>query len=753
MIPGDSSTSPQAGRKGEEVSKRVLSSEQIDLLHHIELSEAGWRKKVIDQVCLSSLLLAKGSSTSEELTRTATGLVATSRADIVEALARLIGDKKANEISVGQFAASEAARSESVERRERAAAQEAAAASVWDRVVSEFAPGNESDLSWGWFNRDVLEPLIRVHGARTYELLAVGIPEDGAAPTALFDSLDERLRGPARRAVDHFLSSDEPAPRQHVLRQLHAHLLCMAAGLPTGSVEALQQAGRTIELKILLDTNFVFSLLHLHENPSNEAAEALMALLEKVKGRVNVTLYVTPLTIDEIRRTLTGHEAQLEKIQMTPKLGEIASGLDEEVSGFARRFFEAASKTKGRLTAKEYLGPYLENLTTILQAHGIQLYNANLDGLTVTQPVIDDIAEQQRIDEEIVKRNPKRRAKSYFALRHDVALWHLVSSRRPVRLDAPLEAVYWLATLDNRLISFDASKRSGLGAKVPVCVHPSVLVQMLQLWLPRSPQFDEAVLDSLRISLPRTFDSDSEEVSLKILRALSRYQDIDDIPAAALTGILLNTALRGRIKAENDTDVQAELVKDEIIQAAGTIRRMHEQEQERARQLEVQLLQERVEASAASVQAQAENDGRVSELASKIALEKSLAESLRNEKDTVEKLLGEERARRTASDNRVAKQSAQFQLSLVGLSLLAAAALGLWFLSRFHLFGGGLRVSVTAAALLLGVCLSISVWFGKSKPALANWVWLTRLADTEGWLWKTVIVGVALNLLASWLWI
>lgn len=62
---------------------------------------------------------------------------------------------------------------------------------------------------------------------------------------------------------------------------------------------------------------------------------------------------------------------------------------------------------------------------------------------------------------------------------------------------------------------------------------------MLQLWMPRSPQFDAALFESLRASLPNAFDSESEEMSIRILRALSRYEDVDDLPEETLTSILL----------------------------------------------------------------------------------------------------------------------------------------------------------------------------------------------------------------------
>lgn len=185
-----------------------------------------------------------------------------------------------------------------------------------------------------------------------------------------------------------------------------------------------------MELKLLLDTNFLFSMLGLHENPANEAAADLVELLQAVKNHVNATLYVTPLTVDEVKRTLVAYERKLGDMHITPKLGTVASELDGGLSGIAVKFSEAARDAKKRLSVSDYLGPYLRDLLTVLRSRGIELYNDNMDGLSTSQPVVDDILAQQAFEEA----HESRRAQSYEALRHDVTLWHLVLKRRPAEL-------------------------------------------------------------------------------------------------------------------------------------------------------------------------------------------------------------------------------------------------------------------------------------------------------------------------------
>jgi hypothetical protein len=501
---------------------------------------------------------------------------------------RLRSGKHLVEVALGRFAASETARQDALQKRQAAEQIERAACLEWEAVTKEHASELAAQLTWRWFYTKVLEPLVRTQGVRIYELLTSKTAAEDSSNRLLefLDDLPPASRSPARRCVEQYLSSSDGSVRQYILRELHAHLLSLAAGLPSGSLEAFQGGtGRKVELKLLLDTNFLFSLLGLHENPANDAAADLVELLQAVKSHVNATLYVTPLTVDEAKRTLSAYETKLGDMQMTPKLGVVASELDGSLSGIAVKFFEAAKDAKKRLSVSDYLGPYLRDLLTVLRSRGIELYNENMDGLSTSQPVVDDILAQQAFGG-----SPRAQtSQKYEVLRHDVTLWHLVLKRRPARLDAPLDAVYWIATVDYRLIGFDLHKRRNRSTDIPVCLHPAALVQMLQLWLPRNPKLDAALFESLRASLPNAFDSESEEMSIRILRALSRYEDVDDLPEETLTAILVNQALHVRMKSETEVDRQAALLRDEIVQAAAVARSELAQERARASELAKEL--------------------------------------------------------------------------------------------------------------------------------------------------------------------
>ena len=57
--------------------------------------------------------------------------------------------------------------------------------------------------------------------------------------------------------------------------------------------------GRHIRFQKFVDTNFLFSLLDLHENPSNAATQELREIVELLKVNPRIELVITPETIEE----------------------------------------------------------------------------------------------------------------------------------------------------------------------------------------------------------------------------------------------------------------------------------------------------------------------------------------------------------------------------------------------------------------------------------------------------------------------
>ena len=548
--------------------RRRLPSEIVALIHHVELSKAGWRDQLLDQLIVSSMFLRTTPCGAEEIQTSLDSnfsLTVDDRA-FHQSVKRLLASQRLIEIDGGRLKlteqAAKAAQATIVENQ----SLEDRVATRFKAIVAEEVKALDPDDCWRRFCDDCLDPLVTELGARTYELIAVpaGGGPDVHSISDYADSYPQDVRTAIQKSTDRFLDPTDTDVRSFVLSRLHSHLLTLAASLSEQALSDLTAKTKSnLHLKLFLDTNFVFSVLDLRDNPANIAVQELIRLLGDVENHVRSKLYVFPPTADEVTRTISGFQQELAGVEVTPRLGRIARNTTVgQGNGIRARFLRAAANAKYRLTTEAYFSPYITNLLAVLRGKGLEFYNERVEALTTSQEVLDDIlAEKERGSQ-----RPVNRRKTYEALRHDVALWHFVSRKRSGRVDSPLDAVFWAVTIDHQLLRFDRYKTRHRGANaVPICVHPAVLIQMLQLWLPRSPRFDEAMLQCVRALLPLPTDTDVEVVTLKILRTLSRFEEADSLPEETVSSVLFNRVCRDRIEEETEADKQDELVRDALV--------------------------------------------------------------------------------------------------------------------------------------------------------------------------------------------
>ena len=223
---------------------------------------------------------------------------------------------------------------------------------------------------------------------------------------------------------------------------------------------------------------------------------------------------------------------------------------------------------------------------------GVELYNQKLDQYSMRQDVVDDI---EMIMEHERERYPEVRRKTYEKVAHDTILWHLVSDQRPPFVETPTDARDWILTVDFRLIGFDSFKRKKGDSNFPLCLHPTSLIQMLQFWVPRTHEFEEAMLGGLRLPfLFQEFDAKAEQTSLTILSRLGRFSGSESFSEDAVIDVVLNDGLRTRIDRGQPAQEEIELIRDAYL-----IRVQQQVEQDKAEQerLNARILDQQTELS------------------------------------------------------------------------------------------------------------------------------------------------------------
>src|SRR5262249_22361552 len=154
--------------------------------------------------------------------------------------------------------------------------------------------------------------------------------------------------------------------------------LAEASALSSETLERLHDAQtKQHELRVLVDTNFLFSVLRLHDNPANEVAETADALLTRIKDRVDVRLYVIPITVEEARNTLAAQIEFLSGIRVSGNLARAAVDVTE-MPGLAQRYLREAAGSKESVTPMDFFGPYERALVAILRERGVELFNESM---------------------------------------------------------------------------------------------------------------------------------------------------------------------------------------------------------------------------------------------------------------------------------------------------------------------------------------------------------------------------------------
>lgn len=543
---------------------RPLPPEYIALIEHMELHQAGWWNFGLQRLVLAALWVA-GPAMPSELPRRVADLAGLNPdpGTISNAVADLQAADLVFALADGTLKLGEAASALLEKELLRVEQADDAAKDRFDDALSRHDIPVEVDACWRAFNDMILIPLIRELGARVYELLA-GTPGELLDASRDLDRVIAELapghQEQLGRALAEFLDPHDQIIRTYVLRRLNAYFFLEAARLPSSTLDALaRQRSGTSSFHIFVDTNFLFSVLGLHENPSNDAAIALQHLIGQVEERIDVKLYVLPITVEETKRVLRNHAINLEGLVLPANLAQASA---PQLTGLTRRYLAQAASSPTRLSADEFFGAYETDLLTILRSKGVELYNEPTDGLRTDQAVLDDLLAQ----EEFQDRTRRGGAKPYDANLHDMVVWHFVHRKRPAVAESPLDARYWIITVDFGFLSFDKHQWRTRGGAQPLCLHPATLTQLLQFWVPRDEAFEEALLGAFRLPfLHVDFSPEAEAVTLRILRKLSRFEDIDDLAPETLGAILENQALRGRISNAGNEAAEDELVEQALV--------------------------------------------------------------------------------------------------------------------------------------------------------------------------------------------
>lgn len=715
------------------MTARHLSPEIVSLIHHVELNESGWWRKAVGQVVKGVLWKADSARTSAELhlaLKRELGIPFTD--DVLQRqLEMLVGQGAVTRMPGLNYKLTERAREELTSAHRRATDEQEQCRNEFIASCAQHCSELDAVKVWDEFTRHLADA-VQLIGANLFHLLADGNLERDTDWLAKFlTKFDLKHQEGLRKILGVFFAPGNHACRNQVLRLLSAHFFAEASRLSPATLSVIEGERKKRFIKVVLDTNFIFSVLQLHDNPGDEAVLSLVDVAQKSGHHLEIKLYVLPSTLDEAQKVLLNQMHMVERIRTTVAMSRAA--LTQPLSSIAKKFFDAAAKSPG-LTASSFFQPYIDDLRTILRGKGIAVLEAHPTIYHQRQDVVDDVLGELRREEAEVQED---RRKGYDTLLHDVVLWHAVKDRRPEDNDSPFEVEYWAVSIDWRLIAFDRQKRLTNASKLPVVLHPSNLVQLVQFWIPRSEVLESSLIDSLRLPLFfQSFDPEDERATVKVLEAISRFENVGDIPEETLKVVLANQVLRRRLRdADASNDEVFALVRDELIAQHKNAVKTLEETRGSLTTTAASLEEER--------KGRKQSEKSLRETSEQLAAAKTEAAKADKKAADAEKRAAEAEAARLAH----AQVAAASQGSLVRLRYAIGAVvgpaavgllLGIWTHGVFASFANAILTtsatmvaSIAVGLLPLAVAFVASPYITARHAALQSW-WLSKFVNVVG---------------------
>ncbi len=723
-------------------SFKGLPPQLVSLIHHIELNKVGWWDRAIEHLAVATIWLAgaplDAQAIMDESKKTFSLTLDPGR--LAARLDSLCECGVLIRLPNGEFKISETSQKNLERDLASAEAVQNAAKERFVDLLRQHCPVASPEETWRSFTDGLLIPLVRQLGARTYKVVsAAGFDIDHSPRLEdFYKSCPGQDRAALRKAIDAFLDPQSDVVRAYILRYLNVHFFLEAAALNEENLKALASLPERFSFTLLLDTNVLFSVLGLHDNPSNEAAVLLVNLVKNLPASVSAKLYACPMTIREIRDVLIARQQALEGFTITPNMVEPAKRAG--VSGATGSFMEQ-SKSEHGITASDYFKPYLSNLVRILRSKGVEFYNAEQTKYKTDRGVMDDIVQQLEVE-----MTPSRKLQNYEAVEHDVVLWHFVRDRRPSIVESPSDANFWIATLDFGFLGFDAFKRRQVQDTVPLCIHPSTLISMLQFWVPRNAAFDQAMIGALRLPfLFQEFDPVAERTTVRILQVLSRFENVGNLSEETMSNILLSDALREKILAEKEIDAQTLLVKEALIEEDNKVRQALSKSAEELCQLRRDDDTKRLAIEALKIQI----ENGATEKAELLQRIESVQGKLRTEEDSKKSL--ESRVNQLESAQSLVTRRAEVTRFLGIWVILAPLLIALGWWVTHSLGGGSWRLDAVTVCVLVAVWALLTSWDGRRRPIVRDTAFFSLFLKMNRWI-SGILGTLALGIIANALW-
>ena len=438
---------------------KKLSKEIISLIQHIKLNESGWWEKVAKQIIIS-IYISKDNDPqdfNELYNHIKNDLRLKFDQNRLEKQFNILTEQKILiEKNKPKFHLSKTQFSKCKTDISKDDNLELEVKKFFIKLSNHYSNELNSHQLWEDVKNDLLNPLIKDIGIRTFEIINHTQKLDLLQNTSVKNFLNKysNQKKEISKILLEFFNLDNKNVKKIILNHLNAYLFAEATNLSEETIIKIYDLSNCqTNIRAFVDTNFLLSLLDLHDNPSNDASESLINLLYEIKNKVDVKFYVFPITIEEFQNLLINVKWSLNRLKPTLEYAKSICN-DENFSGVLKKYFQKCLESNTIINIDEYFEPYLHNFTVYLRSKNIEIFNEDLSKYSIEQYVIDDLHDQvdfrfNKIPEKEKKQLTKdeieyKKQHIWNNFKHDCILWHAIKDKRPQFIDSPKDIKNWL---------------------------------------------------------------------------------------------------------------------------------------------------------------------------------------------------------------------------------------------------------------------------------------------------------------------
>ncbi|MFD2162239.1 hypothetical protein ACFSJU_07530 [Paradesertivirga mongoliensis] len=239
----------------------------------------------------------------------------------------------------------------------------------------------------------------------------------------------------------------------------------------------------TFDWTVLVDTNFLYSILNLHSHTEYNIAKALI----EVGTQLNISFKYLPQTLKELQTKSKDFESVIPSNLSYSQINALVKS--DKLDSFAQRYFE---KKLEDMDNTPHPSEVISHAQNNLKTRKLEIFRSSFEQLSSSEEYLriqeskysqhlaylDDLRQEKGLKIKGVK--------DINQISHDIFLREAILFLRSSRINSIADVKYFGVTEDKTLLKFDSFEtlKKGVGVSIPAFFSPSILLRKVLKYSP-----------------------------------------------------------------------------------------------------------------------------------------------------------------------------------------------------------------------------------------------------------------------------